>query len=64
MIDKTEFVKKELEKKKGQWTAIAYMSGVGRRTISNLMNEGKSPNTSTIEKLYDCLKGIKKGRKA
>ena len=56
MEDKFTFVKAELDKRRGKWTAIAYKSGVSRRTINYLMNDQHSPTMATIEKLYRQLK--------
>lgn len=56
MEDKFTFVKAALKTRHGEWTKIANKSGVGRRTISYMMDGDHSPTMTTIDKLYKYLK--------
>ena len=56
MLDKTEYVRNKLKTTKDKLDTVAFLSGVGRRTISNIMHSDISPNTATIEKLYSYFK--------
>jgi ABC-type molybdate transport system substrate-binding protein len=55
-MDKYKYVLRALLLRKSEWVAIAYHSSISHRTIYNIVNMSGSPNTSTIDKLYDFLK--------
>jgi len=60
-MDKQEYIKKKLEERPKEWGAIARESGIARQTIVNVMG-GMNTTMSTINKLYEHLKTLRKGK--
>ena len=59
-MERLEFVRGKLinlKSVRGKWTELAKVSGISSRTLYNLVNEVKTPDTNTINKLFSVLKG-------
>lgn len=55
-MDKFEWVKKQLERRKGQWPIVVRETGLTSRTFHNILNKPKyAPNMATVEKLHKFL---------
>lgn len=52
-----EYVIKELQKHKGQWTQVSIGSGISKRTIEKIARrESKDPAVSLIERLANYFR--------
>lgn len=58
-MEKIDYVRQQLDKRAGQWSAIAKQSGVARRTLYLVADPQHLPNLTTVNKLFDYFKANK-----
>ena len=55
-MDIYKFVSNELNKRKGEWTALAKRAGISRKTIERMAVMKNDPRHSVLMKVYGLLK--------
>lgn len=61
-MEELNFVRRELKKAQGlkQWNEIALATSLTRTTFYSILKKEHSPNMTTIKKLNDYFKKVKK----
>ena len=55
-----EAIKQQLDRRRGQWTVIAEVAGLSRKTLQRIMSDpGYNPTLATITSLEDAIRGTR-----